>query len=55
MKKEDCFFCGEPVDVEDEYEPQGCCDGWECACMGMIVNPVICEKCNDAIAVLDDK
>ena len=41
-----CMVCGKPM---PDYEPQGCCDGRECGCMGLPIEPPICsEECWDS-------
>lgn len=47
MKIEACVKCNADVEVDDDYEPEGCCNGFECGCMGKQTNPVICDKCWD--------
>lgn len=44
-----CRACGKQVEVEDDYEPQMCCSGRDCGCMGMEVNPVFCDECEEKI------
>jgi len=40
-----CIICGKPLD----YEPQYCCDGKDCGCMGGPVEPPVCSTaCLDA-------
>lgn len=42
-----CDGCGNVnVEVDKDYQPQGCCDGRECGCMGQQINPVFCTKCH---------
>lgn len=42
-----CLICRKPV---LDFEPQMCCSGWECGCMGMPTNPCVCsDKCWDAL------
>lgn len=42
-----CIMCGEPV---PEYEPQMCCDGKECACMGLPIEPPLCSfECGEKL------
>jgi len=42
-----CLICG--ADVLD-YDPQMCCGGHECGCMGLPTNPCLCSKeCADAL------
>ena len=39
-----CWNCGE-VEIP---EPVGCCDGRECGCMGLPIDPPFCsEKCQE--------
>jgi len=35
-----CEMCGKRI----PFEPQYCCSGIECGCMGMPVEPCICSK-----------
>lgn len=39
-----CYICGKPV---TDYTPEWCCDGTECACMGMPIEPPYCDECRD--------
>lgn len=44
---EKCLICRRSV---PDYEPVRCCDGRECACMGMPINPCICsDECDAAL------
>lgn len=44
---ETCLICGKPV---PDYEPEFCCDGSECACRGIPINPCVCsKKCDSAL------
>lgn len=45
MKKHNCDLCHKTILVYDEYEPEFCCDGRECGCMGDRINPVFCDEC----------
>ncbi|GIO33683.1 hypothetical protein J2TS6_48240 [Paenibacillus albilobatus] len=36
-----CLVCG--TDVPD-YEPEYCCDGRECGCMGLPIEPPLCSS-----------
>lgn len=36
-----CEICGEALD----YEPEFCCDGYQCGCGGEPAEPLICEAC----------
>jgi len=38
-----CFRCGKDV---FGYEPQRCCDGFECGCMGLPIEPPLCAVCD---------
>ena len=41
---EDEYYCLECSAVlHDDYEPQMCCGGRECGCMGMPTNPPFCH------------
>ncbi|MNW37050.1 hypothetical protein D3C74_140810 [compost metagenome] len=40
MNKEPCINCGTLTD----YEPEYCCEGRECGCMGLPIEPPICSK-----------
>lgn len=42
-----CLICQKPV---PDYEPQMCCSGRECGCMGQPTEPCLCSKeCGDAL------
>lgn len=44
---ENCLICGKPV---EDYEPEMCCSGFECGCMGVPTNPCLCSKeCSKAL------
>jgi hypothetical protein len=46
-RSEPCLICQRPV---YGYEPQMCCSGHECGCMGQPMNPCVCSKeCSDAL------
>lgn len=40
MSKEKCIVCSKPID----YEPEYCCDGRFCGCMGMPIDPPVCSQ-----------
>lgn len=41
----ECMFCGQ---TWLGPEPQYCCSGRDCGCMGMPVDPIVCsEECYD--------
>ncbi|UVI31195.1 hypothetical protein [Paenibacillus spongiae] len=37
-----CIECN--AEIED-YEPEYCCSGWMCGCMGLPIDPPLCEEC----------
>lgn len=43
----DCFYCGEEMtqDEIENYKPTLCCNGRDCACMGLPIDPPCCTKC----------
>lgn len=44
---DECLICRKPV---DDYEPEMCCGGFECGCMGQPLNPCVCsQRCCEAI------
>jgi hypothetical protein len=45
MQKEMRYECHGEGCTEEIDEPMGCCDGRECGCMGMPVEPPYCGKC----------
>ena len=51
MKFERCVTCNQKVEVEDDYEVEYCCSGLseQCGCMGLPVNPVFCNDCEENI------
>lgn len=40
-----CMECGIPI----EYEPEYCCSGRECGCMGLLIEPPLCGICWDKL------
>ena len=47
MTETKCIVCG--TDVPD-YHPEYCCDGIDCACRGLPIDPCVCsDKCWDFI------
>ena len=40
-----CLNCGTEID----YEPEYCCNGRECGCMGKPLEPPVCEECWDMV------
>ncbi|MDF2563749.1 MAG: hypothetical protein K0Q53_144 [Massilibacillus sp.] len=45
MKDWKCVACGCEIKVEDDYEPEYCCSGKDCGCMGRPINPEFCNEC----------
>ena len=42
-----CMICEKPV---PNYDPTYCCNGHDCGCMGMPINPCVCSvECSDAL------
>lgn len=42
-----CEICGKPV---PDYEPEYCCSGWQCGCMGVPIEPCVCSvECSNAL------
>lgn len=37
-----CLCCDNYIDY---YEPKYCCDGFQCGCLGLPIEPPLCEKC----------
>lgn len=47
MRTIPCIICWRPV---EGYEPEYCCDGFECGCHGVPINPCCCsERCEAAV------
>ena len=45
--KDYCMVCGKEV---DDYKPRYCCNGRECGCQGLPVEPCVCSKeCEDKV------
>ena len=46
--KSECVVCGEKV---KHYNPEFCCSGQDCTCMGLPIEPPLCDKreCNEKI------
>ena len=43
-----CSVCNK--DMEEDYEPLTCCTGFECGCMGRIIEPIVCSnECFDIV------
>jgi hypothetical protein len=38
-----CHYCD---NIVDNYVPEGCCSGRDCGCMGMPIEPPICDECS---------
>jgi hypothetical protein len=42
-----CMICGKPV---PDFEPTMCCDGRDCGCRGLPVEPCVCsDECSAAV------
>lgn len=43
-----CYCCGSKMTDEDHknYKPRTCCNGNECGCMGLPIDPPLCVKCS---------
>ena len=41
MKTWTCVICGKEV---PDYKPIYCCDGSQCGCMGLPIEPCLCSK-----------
>lgn len=44
-KQWECIECKTPID----YEPEYCCSGYMCGCMGMPIDPPLCVRCFERI------
>ncbi len=43
-----CIICGKDV---PDYEPEMCCSGWECGCLGLPLEPPLCSiECGEALS-----
>lgn len=49
MKEWRCNGCGKPIEVYDDYEPEFCCDGRGCGCLGEVINPMFCDDCEEKV------
>ena len=51
MKQWKCDACYKEIEVYVEYEPKICCSGLKehCACMGLPINPIFCDECEEKI------
>lgn len=38
------FYCGNPACENEIPEPEMCCDGRECGCMGQPIDPSFCSN-----------
>lgn len=44
---EKCVVCGKPV---PDYKPEYCCDGRECGCRGLPIEPCLCSyECGEKL------
>ena len=43
-----CILCGKDV---KNYKPEYCCNGKECGCMGLPIEPPLCDdkKCQEKV------
>lgn len=42
-----CIICQKPV---PDFEPEYCCDGRDCGCLGQQIQPCVCsDRCYDAL------
>lgn len=42
-----CLICGKPV---PDYKPEMCCNGRDCTCRGLPINPPVCsDACETAL------
>lgn len=43
-----CIVCDDEI---DGYEAEWCCDGHECGCQGLPIEPPLCDKqeCHDRV------
>jgi len=39
--------CGTDIEVEDDYKPEYCCNGKDCGCLGLPINPAFCDFCEE--------
>ncbi len=47
MKAWLCLLCEKPI---PDYEPEYCCNGFECNCHGVAMNPPVCSSvCDKAL------
>lgn len=44
-----CDGCFQPTEVEEDHQPEMCCDGYMCGCYGKPTNPVFCETCEEKL------
>lgn len=47
MVKWKCLICEKPC---PDYEPEFCCNGYDCDCRGQPLHPCVCSsRCEDAL------
>lgn len=52
MKKIICSICRQDIDVDTGFSFDSACSDENCGCMGILVNPHICDSCeNDLFGV----
>lgn len=49
MKIIKCIGCGADIKVEDDYNPEYCCNEKNCGCMGKPTNPALCDFCEEKL------
>lgn len=47
MKSWKCYACSKDIEVYVEYEPEFCCNGNDCYCLGEPINPMFCDECEE--------
>jgi len=44
-----CEGCNKEMKAQKDYEHEHCCSGFECGCMGLPINPIFCDKCEESL------
>ncbi len=47
-----CCNCLKPT---PDYEPKFCCNGFQCGCYGLPIDPPLCEECEEQLIVVNQK
>ena len=47
MMHVECMCCKEPMEID--YEPRMCCDGRDCGCYGLPIDPILCDECDSKL------